>query len=86
MAVYEAGILGLAGAFCFFNTITYHLSLSKAILALFNSKTLGCFLAVWALQVGLMEGMCFIAVSPGLYSIQCGYSVVSSAKHGVSCL
>ena len=56
MAAYEALIVGLASGLCLSMTFVYHLSLSKAILALFSFRTIGLFMAVWALQFGLMEG------------------------------
>ena len=56
MAAYEALIVGLAAGLCLSMTFVYQFSLSKDIPALFSFRNMGLFLAVWALQFGLMEG------------------------------
>ena len=56
LAVYDAGIVGLAGALCASMAFMSHLSLRKAMSALFNLRNVGLLLAVWALQLGLMSG------------------------------
>ena len=56
LAVYEAGIVGLAGAFSACLTLMYQLSLRMALSALFDVRNIGLLLAVWALQFGLMAG------------------------------
>ena len=56
IAVYEAFIVGLAGIGCLALTLVYELSLLKAIYALFSLRHIGLLLAVWALQLALMEG------------------------------
>ena len=56
IAVYEAFIVGLAGIGCLALTLVYKLSLLKAIYALFSLRHIGLLLAVWALQLVLMEG------------------------------
>ena len=56
VAVYEALIVGLAGIGCLALTLVYKLSLSKAIYALFSIRHIGLLLALWALQLALVEG------------------------------
>ena len=56
IAVYEAFIVGLAGIGCLALTLVYKVSLFRAIYALFSLRHIGLLLAVWALQVALMEG------------------------------
>ena len=56
IAVYEALIVGLAGIGCLTLTLLYELSLLKAIYGLFSLRHIGLLLAVWALQLALMEG------------------------------
>ena len=66
LAVYEAGIVGLAGAFCASVIFTTQLSFRKAFSALFGLRSLGLLLVVWALQFGLMSG----DTSLGLWALQ----------------
>ena len=56
IAVYEGFIVGLAGIGCLAVTLVYNLSLLKAIYALFSLRHSGLLLAVWALQLALVEG------------------------------
>ncbi len=56
LAVYEAGIVGLAGTFCASVIFTTQLSFRKDLSALFDLRNVGLLLVVWALQFGLMSG------------------------------
>ena len=56
IAVYEAFIVGLAGTGCLAMTLVCEVSVFKTIYALFSLRHIGLLLAVWALQVALMEG------------------------------
>lgn len=56
LAVYDAGIVGLAGALCACMAFMCHLSFRKAASSLFDLRNVGLLLAVWAMQFGLMLG------------------------------
>ena len=78
LAVYEAGIVGLASAFCACISFAYHLSLRKALLAFFNLRNIGLFLTTWALQSGLMIGT---DSNPGLQGLHGKLNHSSNIQH-----
>ena len=87
LAVYEAGIVGLAGALSAWMSVIYHLSFRKGLLVLFDPRNLGILLLVWALQFGLMLGEYSQALAhDGLTRISCTYSTIKHCAQSPSLL